>query len=96
MKFNEDEDCLYVKCNEDEVLRIWNPKGVSITESEFIIKNADKIRWEWYYYGEQKNNDNLLFWELRNKLGIVLSESNSDIIDKKIGLSIMSPALEIC
>ena len=40
-------------------LLVWNPANYSVGEQQFTIKEASKVRWEWYHYGGTQSRENL-------------------------------------
>ncbi len=56
-------DCLMVRFNEGEVLRVWEPEGCVWDAKHFRIERAAKVRWEWFYYGRRHADENLRFEE---------------------------------
>lgn len=48
--------------DEDEILTIWEPKGVIISKRTLEISKASKIKLEWFLYGEKKNPENKRIW----------------------------------
>lgn len=59
----EADDLLVINFNEDEVLSIWSPGLSVVDEKEFRIVAANRVRWEWFYYGRPKTSDNRYFIE---------------------------------
>lgn len=71
-------DLLTVRFNEDEVLRIWAPRGATIDENHFRIVDANRVRWEWFYYGRPKIPSNLYFEEFTTDGAEIRVETNVD------------------
>jgi len=46
-----------------EHLSIDNPKGITVSDKKMVVKHADKVRWEWFYYGRPKLPENLFYLE---------------------------------
>jgi hypothetical protein len=44
----------------------WSPSGRVIKEHVFRIGDADRVRWEWFYYGRPQTLPNLHFIEFVN------------------------------
>ena len=53
------EDTLVIRFDSDERLTVVNPRGAVVTVSQFTIRCADKIIWEWFYCGRPHTPDNL-------------------------------------
>lgn len=47
-----EKDILTVTFEDGEKLTVFNPKDVVSNDGEFTIRDAAKIVWEWYPYGE--------------------------------------------
>ena len=96
-----DKDILILKIqfDQEEVLSIWNPIGMIVDDKHFIIKEAEKLRWEWYSYGYTKNNNNLYFIEFKRENNKLVRLSGRVIQDNCIKKTIDIPkdhACEIC
>ena len=52
---------LLLKFNEDETLCVWAPRQAVISDKIFRIKDADRVRWEWFCYGRPKTPSNRYF-----------------------------------
>ena len=51
-RFDEVTNVLEIDFDAGEKLLIWNPVNYSISEQEFTITEATKVRWEWCHYGD--------------------------------------------
>jgi hypothetical protein len=49
--------------NEEESLDVWDGKGIEINQNKLTIKEASRVRWEWYYYGKPKTIENRFYIE---------------------------------
>ena len=49
--------------NAGETCTIYEPKDISYSNKAFVILDASRIVWEWYYYDREKSNENLNRWE---------------------------------
>src|SRR5580704_161436 len=64
-------DVLRLFFNEDEILSVWAPGRLEVDRSTFRISTADRVRWEWFYYGRPKTASNLYFQDfVRSSAGI--------------------------
>jgi len=59
-----DSGLLRLRFDRDELLTIWSPAGLEWNNSEFQIKDAERVLWEWYYYGRPKLDANRFFLDL--------------------------------
>jgi len=73
-------DLLRVRFNEDEMLSVVSPRNASIDASTFLIDDASRVRWEWFYYGRTKTPENLCVREFTKHQdgSIVGEETNVD------------------
>jgi hypothetical protein len=74
------DDCLRLRFNEDEILAVWNPADVKITDTTFRIGSATALRWTWYYYGRSKTPENLCSKDYAQQDGRIAYRTNSDTI----------------
>ena len=49
--------------NEGETLEVWEPSGIRFEGKSFVIQQACRVRWEWFYYGRPKLPENRFFIE---------------------------------
>ena len=98
-RFDEVENVLEIHFDAGERLLVWNPANYSVGEQEFTIKEATKVRWEWYHYGGTQSRENLYSIEY------VKQESYIQVVSGKIGADYTTgkqlsdsrePAVEIC
>lgn len=93
VKAQAEGDCLVLTFEEGETLRVWNPSAYSTLGYTIQIAEADRVRWEWYYYGRDRTPENLLFHDyLKEDSRIVVSRSHGD---DNPGASLGEPAVEI-
>lgn len=41
------DDELVLTFEHGETLQVWGPEGLTVSERELVIKDADRVRWEW-------------------------------------------------
>lgn len=56
-----DGDTLRLWFDEGEVLTVDAPVGFEASGTTFWIKDAKRVRWEWFYYGRPKTPENLYY-----------------------------------
>jgi hypothetical protein len=72
------ERLLRVHFNEGETLSVWSPDGLIANTSTFRIRDAERVRWEWFYYGRPKTEPNRCFIDFaKSPDGIVLTSSDA-------------------
>lgn len=72
------EDCLHLSFDQQESLQVWRPIGCSFSSDTFLIRQAERVRWEWFYYGRSRTPENLCFHDLIRENGKVLLSTNVD------------------
>jgi hypothetical protein len=77
------DDCLRLRFYEGEVLAVWNPSDVQITETTFRIGSATALRWSWFYYGRPKTPENLYYLDYAQQDGGIIFRTNWDTIPGK-------------
>jgi hypothetical protein len=76
VKFDSVLKKLILILNEGEKIKIWNPSELKLGKTELRIEKADKILFEWNYYGEEKSNENLRFESYINLNSKQILETN--------------------
>jgi len=77
------KDLVRLRFDEGETLSIWAPRGLAMGESTLRISDADRVRWDWFYYGRSKVPANLRFREfVRSPEGIVAT-TNGEWYDRE-------------
>lgn len=65
----KEENELHIVFHEDELCIIVNPVNVVSNEKQFYVKYADRIIWQWFYYGRAKIADSLCIDEYELQKG---------------------------
>jgi len=68
----------------DEILSVWAPSGLKVSQSTFWISTADRVRWEWFYYGRSKNASNLYFLDFVRSYTGISATTNVDWYEYKL------------
>jgi hypothetical protein len=71
-------DCLRIEFDEGEVLQVWGPDRCSISDQAFVIEQAHRVRWEWFYYGRPKTPENLYFQDFARDGDRIAVSTNAD------------------
>jgi hypothetical protein len=56
---NGNGSLLELRFDEGETLSVWDPTDIAISEDEFRIGTAARVRWQWFYYGRPQAPENL-------------------------------------
>ena len=89
------DDVLTVTFEDDETLTIWNPSQVQIQERMFKVGGASKVRWEWFYYGRAKTEENRFFLEYAKDQEGIRTDTNINWYNHSFATSIKEPAVLI-
>lgn len=74
----EEDNELYITFDEGELCVIVNPVGIESNAKRFCVKSANKIIWQWFYYGRSKTADNLCVTEYElQKDGLIKITQNA-------------------
>jgi len=92
---DDEADCLSFTFNEGELLQVWNPRGVSISDREFRIQRAARVRWEWFYYGRPRTPANLRVIEHRVTAAGVEATTDFDPSRRRFAPTADRPAVEL-
>lgn len=70
------DNILVITFENDETLTIWNPSQLQIEEHTFKVEEASKVRWEWFYYGRPKIEENRFFLEYAKDQSAIHADTN--------------------
>ena len=90
-----DDGSVQVSFNEGETMTLWNPRGFHIDRDTFRIGAADRVRWEWYYYGRPKTSENRYYKDYRKTRDVISASTNADWTTSTLRLDPRSDAVEI-
>jgi hypothetical protein len=96
---NPYEYTLIFTFNEGEILTVWNPVNINSNSSEFYIRSAKKIRWQWFSYGQSQIHQNLYYKQYEKQgSSIVVSSGRGtlDYVGKKNIKVVGQNAVKIC
>jgi hypothetical protein len=84
--YDETRSQYTLRLNEDEKCTVYDPKEIEYGVKAFIINDASRIIWEWYYYGREKTVDNLniLDYKKINTLLVSLERIGNLAADPKV------------
>lgn len=89
------DDCLVLDFDGGETLRVWNPDGVTASTAEFKIRDATRVRWEWFYYGQRQADENRYFIEHERVGDEVTARTDADWAPRNFSPSTQRPAVEL-
>jgi len=92
---DSEQNVLKLYFNQGEVLSVWSPANMVASPSNFRISKADRVRWEWFYYGKPKLVANLYFEEFTKSPDGTLVSTNAHWHTPEFKTSQWEPAVEI-
>jgi hypothetical protein len=81
--------------NEDEMLNVWVPNGLILGASTFQIRDAERVRWEWFAYGRPKIAANRFFKDFVKTGDTVVASTNVNWYTPDLRTDLSLPAVEI-
>jgi len=99
VQFVESDNTLILKFNEGESLIVLDPVNIKFNSSEFYIRSASKIRWEWFSYGQPRNIQNLYYREYVKQdrsIIVVSGKGELEYLGKKTIAAVGQHAIEVC
>lgn len=60
VKAEAENDCLIVRFNEEETLRVWHPQALQVDSQKFVIGLASRVLWQWSCSGRPHTPGNLM------------------------------------
>jgi len=98
-----EDEMLRLSFNEGEILRIWSPRRTAFDAAVrhesgrgvFRITDADRIRWEWFYYGRPQTEENRYFMAFRKTATGIAAETDIDWYKPDPRPTPNQPALEV-
>jgi hypothetical protein len=91
----QNRDVLRLRFNEDEQLTVWSPSGLTLNSSVFQIGAAQRVLWEWFYYGRPKTQENRFFYDFVKTPGTIVASSNVTSFVPNLKTDSTLPAAEI-
>jgi len=77
VKCHADGDILTMRFNENEILTVWFPNGLKLESSKFQIADAERVRLEWFSYGDPQTEENRLFYDFKKTATGVVANTNT-------------------
>jgi hypothetical protein len=92
---NATGDVLHIRFNEGENLHLWSPEQAELDHRTFRIKNATRVRWEWFAYGHRKTEQNLYFMDFTRTDDRVDVQTNIDWYTPNLRPALRAAAVDI-
>jgi hypothetical protein len=87
-------EVLHVQFNEGESLYVWSPLQAELNRTMFKIQNAARVRFEWFYYGRPKMDQNRHFMDFSQRDHRIDTQSNDDWCTLNLRPTLQEPAVE--
>jgi hypothetical protein len=65
INFDSFTNTLTITFSEQEILTVFNPTEIAEYKGSIQIDMADKIHWQWYYYGRTHEPENLFYYDIK-------------------------------
>jgi hypothetical protein len=88
------DDTIVISFDQAETLIIEAPRGWSIDEGRLLVREASRVRWQWFYYGRLPSPDTLQFEEYRWSKG-ALSFTTDFQPGRQPDLDASAPAVQL-
>ncbi len=89
------KEYLKLTFKEGETLEVWRPRLLKKDGDVFLIQGAERVRWEWFYYGRPKLPENRYFREHVVKDGTVAATTNVTWLAPDFTPSLAEPAVAL-
>lgn len=90
-----ERDLLRLQFDEEESLLVWAPSDVTINGAVFKIQRAERVRWEWFYYGRPKVEANRYFEDYVRNGDAIVATTNVDWYEPDLRPDAKEPAVAI-
>jgi hypothetical protein len=92
--YDKVNNTLRLTFNENEILTIYNPTEIEEYPNRIIIKEANRINWQWHIYSEKQTGSNLYFIEINRAENQLQGKTNVTWYEEKFEtLDINKPAV---
>ncbi len=78
-----------------ERLTVWYPQKLNIGPATFQIERAERVLWEWFYYGRPKIEANLFFYDFVKTGDAIIASSNVNWYTPDLKPKLSMSAVEI-
>src|SRR3954452_14533940 len=78
MAADAEDDRLHLRFDGGEDLLVWAPRDAAVDGNRFMIRGAERVRWEWFYYGRTKMAANRYYEEYACDGSAVVVTTNVD------------------
>src|SRR3954451_12270559 len=73
-----EDDQLHLRFDEGEDLLAWAPRDAIVDGNRFTIRGAERVRWEWFYYGRPRMPANRYYRDYSWDGSAIVIETNVD------------------
>jgi hypothetical protein len=76
--FDTTTNVLTIRFSEQETLTVTFPSGITEYKDRLVIANADKVYWQWYYYGKIQEPENLFHYNITKNGDTITGSTNAN------------------
>jgi hypothetical protein len=76
--FDTTTNVLTIRFSEQETLTVTFPSGITEYKDRLVIANADKVYWQWYYYGKVQEPENLFHYNITKNGDTITGSTNAN------------------
>ena len=69
---------LTIRFSEQEILTVSNPVDIKEYKHSLEIRMADKVHWQWFYYGKAHESQNLFYYNIERSDNAIKGFTNAD------------------
>jgi hypothetical protein len=73
----------------------WSPSGRALKEQVFSIGDAERVRWEWFYYGRPQAPENRRFIEFVRTADGIATDNGPEETKRNLRPDLKLPAVEL-
>jgi hypothetical protein len=77
-----------------EALSVWSPQGLTLNSKTVRIDTADRVRWEWFFYGRSKTPENLRVEDYVRTDEVISAKINVST-GRRLDADVSHPAVEL-
>jgi hypothetical protein len=73
-----EDDQLHLGFDGGEDLLVWGPRHAAVDGNSFTIRDAERVRWEWFYYGRPRMAANRYYQDYSCDGSAIVVKTNVD------------------
>jgi len=76
--FDTITNILTIRFSEQETLTVTTPADIKEYKNRLEIIKADKVHWQWFYYGKTHEPENLFYYKIERSDNAIKGSTNAD------------------